>query len=433
MKKLLIFVLAVVSLGVAQQQTGGSLTAQGATCATSGACISLHFEFNDVASASIQLSGTFTATVQFEASSDGGATWVAISGTPLNSSTAVSSATTANTWKFNVASLTDIRARCSAFTSAPTVVIRSSKAVANAIGGGAVYASGLGTSNVIPKGNGAGQLADSALTDNATTVTSSEFVIVPSTNSATVAGGIGGATNEGINFNGTSHIQFINAGARQAAISTTALTVSKDFPIGWSNTTSDALGSAFDTNLSRESAGIARVGTTAGNSAGTLDAATFQYRGLAQTYFVTSDFTTSASGTALEAITGLTWTFPASTAINARVDCNILYNQNAGTAAVAFGWQDATIAPTNLAASGFMYTSATASTEGTVAASTATTAVSLVSATPSVITTIWHAQLHFLIEQPSNASTSVFTIRVSTATAADTVTVKRGSYCSLAQ
>jgi hypothetical protein len=88
MKKLLIFVLAVVSLGVAQQQTGGSLTAQGATCATSGACISLHFEFNDVASASIQLSGTFTATVQFEASSDGGATWVAISGTPLNSTTA---------------------------------------------------------------------------------------------------------------------------------------------------------------------------------------------------------------------------------------------------------------------------------------------------------------------------------------------------------
>jgi hypothetical protein len=85
MKKLLIFVLAVVSLGVAQQQTGGSLTAAGATCATSGACISLHFEFNDVASASIQLSGTFTATVQFEASSDGGATWVAISGTPLNS------------------------------------------------------------------------------------------------------------------------------------------------------------------------------------------------------------------------------------------------------------------------------------------------------------------------------------------------------------
>jgi hypothetical protein len=77
--------------------------------------------------------------VQFEASSDGGATWVAISGTPLNSSTAVSSATTANTWKFNVASLTDIRARCSAWTSAPTVVIRSSKAVANAIGMAKVY------------------------------------------------------------------------------------------------------------------------------------------------------------------------------------------------------------------------------------------------------------------------------------------------------
>lgn len=177
----------------AQNVAIGSLTASGADCTTAGACITLQFEGNDVASASIQLSGTFTATVQFEASSDKGTTWVAISGTPLNSSTAVTSATTANTWKFNVASITNIRARCSAFTSAPTVVIRSSRAVANAIGGGgAVFASGGTTNNLIPKSNGSGALVDSTLSDNGTNVISTEAVQVPASGVA-----IFGAGNSG--------------------------------------------------------------------------------------------------------------------------------------------------------------------------------------------------------------------------------------------
>lgn len=156
----------------AQNVAIGTLTASGADCTTAGACITLQFEGNDVASASIQLSGTFTATVQFEASSDKGTTWVAINGTPLNGTTAVTSATTANTWKFNVASITNIRARCSAWTSAPTVVIRSSRAVANAIGGGgAVFASGGTTANLIPKENGSSALVDSLLSDSGSALT----------------------------------------------------------------------------------------------------------------------------------------------------------------------------------------------------------------------------------------------------------------------
>jgi hypothetical protein len=190
MRKLLVALGGLFLCLAANAQNGavGSLTAQGADCTTAGACISLQFDINDVASASIQLSGTFTATVQFEASSDKGTTWVAIAGTPLNSSTAATSATTANTWKFNVASITNIRARCSAWTSAPTVVIRSSRAVANAIGGGgAVYASGNGTNNVIPKGNGANQLADSSITDNATNVATAEPLNLTAASSTTNA------------------------------------------------------------------------------------------------------------------------------------------------------------------------------------------------------------------------------------------------------
>jgi hypothetical protein len=185
-----------IACGIAQAQSGiGTLTAAGADCTTVGACVSVNFSSTDNGSASIQLSGTFNATVQFEASSDNGTTWVAISGTPLNSTTAVTSATTANTWKFNVASLTSIRARCSAFTSAPTVVIHTSKAVANAIGGGAVYASGNGTINVIPKGNGAGQLSNSSITDDGTTVTTTEIVVAPTIEIGTNPGVTAGTIN----------------------------------------------------------------------------------------------------------------------------------------------------------------------------------------------------------------------------------------------
>lgn len=145
--------------------------------------------------------------------------------------------------------------------------------------------------------------------------------------------------------------------------------------------------------------------------------------------FVTGDFTTSGVGTALEAITGLTWTFPASRALNIPFSCHLIYHQNTATAAVAFGFQDASVAPTNLAAQAQMQTAATTLAYANVVGSSTTTATSIVSATPSAITTNWQANIYGYIEQPSNASTSVFTLRVSTATAGDTVTVKRGSYC----
>ncbi len=72
-------------------------------------------------SASVVLSGTFVGTVQFEASGDGGTTWVAIAGTPPGTSTPVTSATAPGVWQFQPAALTNIRARCSAFSSGTIV------------------------------------------------------------------------------------------------------------------------------------------------------------------------------------------------------------------------------------------------------------------------------------------------------------------------
>lgn len=144
----------------------------------------------------------------------------------------------------------------------------------------------------------------------------------------------------------------------------------------------------------------------------------------------TSDFTTAAN-TNLQAITGLAWTMPASTAINVPFSCFLQYSIATAAVAVSFGIQDVSVAPTAINAQGLQYTSATAATEGTLVNLASTTATAIVTATPSAVTTVWMAQLHGMIEQPSNASSSAINIMVKTATAADVVSVKRGSFCTV--
>lgn len=116
MKKLillLLFLLPTVALG---QTVIGNITILGATCAVTNACVVLPLG-TAASSSSVTLTGTWTATVQFEASPDGGTTWVAINGTPPSSTTAVTSATANGAWTFNVGSMTHLRARASALAS----------------------------------------------------------------------------------------------------------------------------------------------------------------------------------------------------------------------------------------------------------------------------------------------------------------------------
>jgi len=145
---------------------------------------------------------------------------------------------------------------------------------------------------------------------------------------------------------------------------------------------------------------------------------------------VASDFTTAAN-TSLQTITGLSYTFPVSTALKLSFHCALNYSQATGTAAVAFGIQGATTAPNSIDANGTEYTSATVFTAGTLNSLATTTATNIVSATPSAITTIWKTELDGTVDVPSNASPTVLNFMVSTATSGDAVTVKRGSYCQL--
>lgn len=92
-----------------------NITATSTACATDSSCVTLKFSPNS-GSVVVQITGTFTATLEFEATSNG-TTWVAISGVPLTTTTSVSQVTAAGLWKFGTAGLTGLRVRASAYTS----------------------------------------------------------------------------------------------------------------------------------------------------------------------------------------------------------------------------------------------------------------------------------------------------------------------------
>jgi len=195
----------------------------------------------------------------------------------------------------------------------------------------------------------------------------------------------------------------------------------------WTN----VLGADFGSIAARSVLNNATAGSAAPTLSTTVDALAYQVAEIPSAVFVATDFTTSGVGTALEAITGLTWTIPANTALNIPFSCRLIYSQAVANDTVAFGIQDATVSPTNIAGMGAMYTSATASTNGALTGLATTTATAIMSATPGATATEYTAAISGFIEAPSNASPSAITIRVSTATAADLVTIYRGSMCQL--
>jgi hypothetical protein len=279
MKKL--FLLLFLSIGVAFAQNPsaqGGLTAAGADCTTAGACVTITPP-NDTGSASVDLSGTFSATVQFEAQTTSDATWRAISGTPLNSTTAVTSVTAAGTWRFSIGGIKAFRVRCSTWVSGTVVVAINSGRVSAGLGGGSgtvSFSSGGTTANVLPKGTGtANTLADSTLTDDATTLSTTDVVAVSGQSTGTKYGFTGNTTT-GLG-NPTTGVAAIYAAGFDVANFTggnNAVILRSDGGFGWSSGTADPLSGA-DTNLSRCAAGVtcAGAGGAAGDFTGTLKSA----------------------------------------------------------------------------------------------------------------------------------------------------------------
>ena len=134
---------------------GGSITAADAAgstptkCATAGACVYDYSIPQNASTASITVSGTFSATLQFEVSGDG-VNFVAVNAYPPNSTTAVTSTTAAGVWTVNVAGMRSLQVRCSAFTSGAAVVsIYVTPAVSASSHGGGGGLSGM-TAGQIP-------------------------------------------------------------------------------------------------------------------------------------------------------------------------------------------------------------------------------------------------------------------------------------------
>ena len=199
----------------------------------------------------LQLSGTFTLTVQFEATVDG-QTWVSLRMLPSNSTSAVTNATAAGAWSANVAGIKLIRARVSAYTSGSaelTILASSASGRVGASGGDAETLDGEDGSYYLDVDNmTAGTLAVARGGTGAATHTSGSVLLgagtgaITSTATLVVAkGGTGVGTHTSGNYlkgAGTGNIASATPAATFADVS--PLTTRGDVLIGTSGTVTGA-------------------------------------------------------------------------------------------------------------------------------------------------------------------------------------------------
>lgn len=123
MKKLF-FLIAVMLTAVtmyAQPSTPGSITASGTDCTTDGACVSTQLPPGN-GGVAIQVSGTYTGTLQFEATV-WGTEWFAVGGQVANGSAVGTSTTSTGAWTFSTVGMSGFRVRGSAYTNGRADVI----------------------------------------------------------------------------------------------------------------------------------------------------------------------------------------------------------------------------------------------------------------------------------------------------------------------
>lgn len=133
----------------------GSITASSTDCSTAGSCVVL--KVLNAGAVAVQVTGTFTATLQFEGSADYATavtpTWLALSGVPYSSGASVTSTTGTGGWIFGAAGLTGIRVRASAYTSGTaSIEFQAGSATPGGAssGGGTVTSNQGGTWNITP-------------------------------------------------------------------------------------------------------------------------------------------------------------------------------------------------------------------------------------------------------------------------------------------
>lgn len=141
---LLLFFLAAICtfserVSATSVRTDNTLSAAASSCTATGTvCLIVPVDVNQGAAAFTVSTNASANTIQFEATGDGGGTWVALNATPSNSTTAATSTTSTGTWQANVAGYTHVRVRMSTLVSGTNLVsITQSTASARSGGGGA--------------------------------------------------------------------------------------------------------------------------------------------------------------------------------------------------------------------------------------------------------------------------------------------------------
>lgn len=209
---ILILLTLTCSLPVNAQQKA-TLTAASTDCSTAASCLSVTIDnvTTNAGAATFTISANASGnTIQFEASGDGGTTWVSLNVYPsTGTQTAVTSSTTTSpsTWQANTAGFSNVRMRMSTLSGTTTnVAIKLSTASASSGRGGG---GGSGTIS----GLTAGQVG---IAGAATTITSSKALQGTDTNiltSGTVSGTAaslctdanGGATTTGCSTGGITN------------------------------------------------------------------------------------------------------------------------------------------------------------------------------------------------------------------------------------
>lgn len=198
----------------------GTLSAASATGVVAGSVVSVgtlngdgtftYREWRGIATATVKITGTFTATVQFEASVDG-TNWDAILGVPKGGGTAVSSATATGTWFFPLAGYRYFRARCSAFTSAPTVLLAGFVASTPASG-----ANG-GSVPIVPQRGTLTETTPTLLNTTSTTLvaanTNRKFLMIQNDGATNLAVSMSGAAITGVVPTSTNIVMVLVPGA----------------------------------------------------------------------------------------------------------------------------------------------------------------------------------------------------------------------------
>jgi len=187
LKKYLILAFALVALSArlpAQNRVTATLSAAAANCLTTNVCQALATP--NMGSVTFTVSANASGnTIQFEATANGGTTWVALNATPSNSTTAATSTTSTGTWQANVAAYTAVRLRMSTLSGGTTTVTISTSPVSARSGGGG--------------GGGSGTVTSIATTSPITggTITTTGTIACPTCNTtnATVSS-VSGTTNQ---------------------------------------------------------------------------------------------------------------------------------------------------------------------------------------------------------------------------------------------